>query len=136
MFRRDVDLTDVFCLSPPSQRGSLTQIPVVKETQVESGQFLLLSVLCMLSVLVALAVSVTFFCVRQRSHLHMKEKLSSLGTDTSTEATATYQVRTTPSPHCQPIALWHIRLVHMLFKCTRVFDWWSVHCCFCARVTV
>ncbi|XP_016887004.1 receptor-type tyrosine-protein phosphatase N2 isoform X2 [Cynoglossus semilaevis] len=74
-----------------SDRGSLTQIPVVKETRVESGQFLLLSVLCMLSVLVALAVSVTFFCVRQRSHLHMKEKLSSLGTDTSTEATATYQ---------------------------------------------
>lgn len=75
------------------QRGSLTQIPVVKETRVESGQFLLLSVLCMLFILVALAVSATFFCVRQRSHLHMKEKLASLGTDTSTDATATYQVR-------------------------------------------
>ncbi|TNN73368.1 Receptor-type tyrosine-protein phosphatase N2 [Liparis tanakae] len=72
-------------------RGSLTQIPVVKETRVESGQFLLLSVLCMLFILVALAVSTTFFCVRQRSHLRMKEKLASLGTDTSTEATATYQ---------------------------------------------
>uniref|UniRef100_A0A3B4TU55 Protein tyrosine phosphatase receptor type N2 n=1 Tax=Seriola dumerili TaxID=41447 RepID=A0A3B4TU55_SERDU len=74
-----------------SDRGSLTQIPVVKETRVESGQFLLLSVLCMLFILVALAVSATFFCVRQRSHLHMKEKLASLGTDTSTDATATYQ---------------------------------------------
>ncbi|CAB1418595.1 unnamed protein product [Pleuronectes platessa] len=73
------------------QRGSLTQIPMVKETRVESGQFLLLSVLCMLFILVALAVSATFFCVRQRSHLHMKEKLASLGTDTSTDATATYQ---------------------------------------------
>eukprot|EP00064_Thunnus_orientalis_P010148 superscaffoldBa00001347_g10174 len=72
-------------------RGSLTQIPMVKETRVESGQFLLLSVLCMLFILVALAVSATFFCVRQRSHLHMKEKLASLGTDTSTDATATYQ---------------------------------------------
>ena len=78
------------------QRGSLTQIPVVKETRVESGQFLLLSVLCMLFILVALAVSATFFCVRQRSHLRMKEKLASLGTDTSTDATATYQVRPTP----------------------------------------
>ncbi|CAF96732.1 unnamed protein product, partial [Tetraodon nigroviridis] len=57
----------------------------------ESGQFLLLSVLCMLFILVALAVSATFFCVRQRSHLRMKEKLASLGTDTSTDATATYQ---------------------------------------------
>lgn len=83
------------------QRGSLTQIPVVKETRVESGQFLLLSVLCMLFILVALAVSGTFFCVRQRSHLHMKEKLASFGTDTSTDATATYQVRATP--RCQPI---------------------------------
>ncbi|XP_045927897.1 receptor-type tyrosine-protein phosphatase N2 [Micropterus dolomieu] len=74
-----------------SDRGSLTQIPVVKETRVESGQFLLLSVLCMLFILVALAVSATFFCVRQRSHLRMKEKLSGLGTDSSTDATATYQ---------------------------------------------
>ncbi|MEQ2202398.1 hypothetical protein XENOCAPTIV_028087, partial [Xenoophorus captivus] len=78
------------------QRGSLTQIPVVKETRVESGQFLLLSVLCMLFILVALAVSATFFCVRQRSHLHMKEKLASLGTDTSHDATSAYQV--SPSP--------------------------------------
>uniref|UniRef100_A0A1A7WZE4 Protein tyrosine phosphatase, receptor type, N polypeptide 2 n=1 Tax=Iconisemion striatum TaxID=60296 RepID=A0A1A7WZE4_9TELE len=74
-----------------SDRGSLTQIPMVKETRVESGQFLLLSVLCMLFILVALAVSATFFCVRQRSHLRMKEKLASLGTDTSTDATAAYQ---------------------------------------------
>lgn len=74
----------------------MTQIPVVKETRVESGQFLLLSVLCMLFILVALAVSTTFFCVRQRSHLRMKEKLASLGTDTSTDATATYQVRPAP----------------------------------------
>lgn len=84
------------------QRGSLTQIPVVKETRVESGQFLVLSVLCMLFILVALAVSATFFCVRQRSHLRMKEKLASLGTDTSTDATTTYQVRPAP-PHCEPI---------------------------------
>ncbi|KAM3860759.1 receptor-type tyrosine-protein phosphatase N2 [Diretmus argenteus] len=74
-----------------SDRGSLTQIPVVKETRVESGQFLLLSVLCMLFVVVVLVLSTTFFCLRQRSHLRMKEKLASLGTDTSTDATATYQ---------------------------------------------
>ncbi|KAK1884936.1 Receptor-type tyrosine-protein phosphatase mu, partial [Dissostichus eleginoides] len=72
-------------------RGSLTEIPVVKTTRVESGQFLFLSVLCMIFILVALLVSTTFFCLRQRSHLRLKEKLSSLGTDTSTDATATYQ---------------------------------------------
>lgn len=102
------------------QGGSLTQIPVVKETRVESGQFLLLSVLCMLFILVVLAVSTTFFCVRQRSHLRMKEKLASLGTDTSTDATATYQVSptllalsqsggrsTSPSPDWREIASFH-----------------------------
>lgn len=74
-----------------SDRGSLTEIPVVKTTRVESGQFLFLSVLCMIFILVALLVSTTFFCLRQRSHLRLKEKLSSLGTDTSTDAPATYQ---------------------------------------------
>ncbi|KAI4785281.1 hypothetical protein KUCAC02_037861, partial [Chaenocephalus aceratus] len=78
--------------TPPSERGSLTEIPVVKTTRVESGQFLFLSVLCMIFILVALLVSTTFFCLRQRSHLRLKEKLSSLGTDTSTDAPATYQL--------------------------------------------
>ncbi|XP_051910046.1 receptor-type tyrosine-protein phosphatase N2 [Hippocampus zosterae] len=74
-----------------SDRGSLSHIPVVKETRVESGQLAILSVLCVLIILVVLVVSATFFCVRQQSHLHMKEKLSGLGTDTSSDATATYQ---------------------------------------------
>ncbi|XP_049605932.1 receptor-type tyrosine-protein phosphatase N2 isoform X2 [Syngnathus scovelli] len=74
-----------------SDRGSLDHIPVVKETRVESGQLAVLSVLCVLFILVVLAVSAIFFCVRQRSHLRMKEKLSGLGTDTSSDATATYQ---------------------------------------------
>ncbi|XP_077592647.1 receptor-type tyrosine-protein phosphatase N2 [Stigmatopora nigra] len=74
-----------------SDRGSLSRIPVVKETRVESGQLVVLSVLCVLFILVVLLVSATFFCVRQRSHLRMKEKLSSLGTDTGNDATATYQ---------------------------------------------
>uniref|UniRef100_A0A8C5HP20 Protein tyrosine phosphatase receptor type N2 n=1 Tax=Gouania willdenowi TaxID=441366 RepID=A0A8C5HP20_GOUWI len=72
-------------------KGSLTQIPVVKETRVESGQFLVLTILCSLFILVAVTVSATVFCVRQRSHLRMKEKLASLGTDTNTDATTTYQ---------------------------------------------
>ncbi|XP_057679841.1 receptor-type tyrosine-protein phosphatase N2 [Corythoichthys intestinalis] len=74
-----------------SDRGSLSRIPVVKETRVESGQLVVLSVLCVLFILVVLLVSATFFCVRQRSHLRIKEKLSSLGTDTGNDATATYQ---------------------------------------------
>lgn len=110
------------------QRGSLTQIPVVKETRVESGQFLLLSVLCMLFILVALAVSASFFCVRQRSHLRMKEKLASLGTDTSTDATATYQVRAPPSAWANQGTddlFWALSLEEhdTLLGCGRFSDW-------------
>ncbi|XP_046879844.1 receptor-type tyrosine-protein phosphatase N2 [Hypomesus transpacificus] len=74
-----------------SDRASLTQIPVVKETRVESGQFLVLSVLSMLFILGVLVSSGALFFLRQRSHLQMKEKLVSLGTDTGADATATYQ---------------------------------------------
>lgn len=86
------------------QRGSLSQIPVVKETRLESGQFLVLTIVSMVFVLGVLASSVSLFCQRHRSHLQLKEKLASLGTDTGADATATYQVRAGPlilnqSPH-------------------------------------
>ncbi|KAM6977679.1 receptor-type tyrosine-protein phosphatase N2 [Aplochiton taeniatus] len=74
-----------------SDKGSLTQIPVVKETRVEVGQFLVLSILSMVFILAVVASSGAVFCLRQRSQLRMKEKLASLGTDTSTDATSTYQ---------------------------------------------
>ena len=68
----------------------------------ESSQFLLLSLLLLLFVMLLLAASGAAFCVRQRSLLlRRKEKLASLGTDTSSDATATYQVR--PCPGRRPI---------------------------------
>ncbi|KAG7254363.1 hypothetical protein CRUP_025528, partial [Coryphaenoides rupestris] len=74
------------------RRGVLSQLPVVKETRVESSQLLLLSLLLLLFVLLLLASSGAVLCVRRRSLLlRRKEKLSSLGTDTSSDATATYQ---------------------------------------------
>ncbi|XP_023829162.1 receptor-type tyrosine-protein phosphatase N2-like [Salvelinus sp. IW2-2015] len=74
-----------------SDKGSLKQIPVVKESHLESGQFMVLAIISMVLITGALAVSGWFFCLRHRSHLQLKEKLASLGTDTSADATATYQ---------------------------------------------
>uniref|UniRef100_A0A8C7Q3B4 Protein tyrosine phosphatase receptor type N2 n=1 Tax=Oncorhynchus mykiss TaxID=8022 RepID=A0A8C7Q3B4_ONCMY len=79
----------LFSLS--SQKGSLRQIPVVKESHLESGQFMVLTIISMVLIMGALAVSGWLFCLRHRSHLQLKEKLASLGTDTSADATATYQ---------------------------------------------
>uniref|UniRef100_A0A4W5N6P6 Protein tyrosine phosphatase receptor type N2 n=1 Tax=Hucho hucho TaxID=62062 RepID=A0A4W5N6P6_9TELE len=74
-----------------SQKGSLRQIPVVTESRLESGQFLVLTVISMVLIMGALAASGWLFCLRHRSHLQLKEKLASLGTDTSADATSTYQ---------------------------------------------
>ncbi|XP_045558118.1 receptor-type tyrosine-protein phosphatase N2 isoform X2 [Salmo salar] len=74
-----------------SDKGSLRQIPVVKESHLESGQFMVLTIISMVLIMGALAVSGWLFCLRHRSHLQLKEKLASLGTDTSADATATYQ---------------------------------------------
>ncbi|XP_029556064.1 receptor-type tyrosine-protein phosphatase N2 isoform X3 [Salmo trutta] len=74
-----------------SDKGSLRQIPVVKESHLESGQFMVLTIISMVLIIGALAVSGWLFCLRHRSHLQLKEKLASLGTDTSADATATYQ---------------------------------------------
>ncbi|XP_055785205.1 receptor-type tyrosine-protein phosphatase N2 isoform X1 [Salvelinus fontinalis] len=74
-----------------SDKGSLRQIPVVTESRLESGQFLVLTVISMVLIMGALAASGWLFCLRHRSHLQMKEKLASLGTDTSADATSTYQ---------------------------------------------
>uniref|UniRef100_A0AAY5K321 Protein tyrosine phosphatase receptor type N2 n=1 Tax=Esox lucius TaxID=8010 RepID=A0AAY5K321_ESOLU len=69
----------------------LKQIPVVKENRLESGQFLVLTVISVALIMGALAASGSLLCLRHRSELQLKEKLANLGTDTSTDATATYQ---------------------------------------------
>ncbi|XP_014036135.1 receptor-type tyrosine-protein phosphatase N2 isoform X3 [Salmo salar] len=74
-----------------SDKGSLRQIPVVTESRLESGQFLVLTVISMVLIMGALAASGWLFCLRHRSHLQLKKKLASLGTDTSADATSTYQ---------------------------------------------
>lgn len=82
------------------QRSKLNQIPIVKHSHVESSNFLVLTVVSMVFIVMVLGVSGALYCLRHHSHLKLKEKLASLGTDTSADATAAYQVRapTLPPP--------------------------------------
>ncbi|CAB1454143.1 unnamed protein product [Pleuronectes platessa] len=75
----------------PQQSGSqINQIPN-KYSQAESTKFLILTVVSILCIVGVLLASTVVYCLRHRSHHKLKEKLTNLGTDTSSDATATYQ---------------------------------------------
>ncbi|KTG06592.1 hypothetical protein cypCar_00010354 [Cyprinus carpio] len=76
---------------PSSRRGKLNHIPVVKQSQVEPGNFLILVVVSMVFIVMVLGMSGALYCLRHRSHHKLKEKLSGLGSYTGHDATAAYQ---------------------------------------------
>uniref|UniRef100_A0A3Q3BHH3 Receptor-type tyrosine-protein phosphatase N2-like n=1 Tax=Kryptolebias marmoratus TaxID=37003 RepID=A0A3Q3BHH3_KRYMA len=70
--------------------SQIKQIPT-KYSQGESTKFLVLTVVSILCIVGVLLASTVVYCLRHRSHHKLKEKLTNLGTDTSSDATATYQ---------------------------------------------
>ncbi|XP_008289310.1 receptor-type tyrosine-protein phosphatase N2-like [Stegastes partitus] len=70
--------------------SQINQIPT-KYSQAESTKFLILTVVSILCIVGVLLASTVVYCLRHRSHHKLKEKLTNLGTDTSGDATATYQ---------------------------------------------
>uniref|UniRef100_A0A1A7XMF9 Protein tyrosine phosphatase, receptor type, N polypeptide 2 n=1 Tax=Iconisemion striatum TaxID=60296 RepID=A0A1A7XMF9_9TELE len=70
--------------------SQIKQIPT-KYSQGESTKFLILTVVSILCIVGVLLASTVVYCLRNRSHHKLKEKLTNLGTDTSGDATATYQ---------------------------------------------
>ncbi|XP_066537009.1 receptor-type tyrosine-protein phosphatase N2 [Hoplias malabaricus] len=74
-----------------SDRTKLNQIPIIKHSHVEPSNFLVLSMVSVAFVAVVLGLSGALFCMRHHSHYKLKERLASLGTDTSNDATAAYQ---------------------------------------------
>uniref|UniRef100_A0A669DUX1 Receptor-type tyrosine-protein phosphatase N2 n=1 Tax=Oreochromis niloticus TaxID=8128 RepID=A0A669DUX1_ORENI len=72
------------------QGSQINQIPT-KYSQTESTKFLILTVVSILCIVGVLLASTVVYCLRHRSHHKLKEKLTNLGTDTSSDATATYQ---------------------------------------------
>lgn len=70
--------------------SQINQIPT-KYSQAESTKFLILTVVSILCIVGVLLASTVVYCLRHRSHHKIKEKLTNLGTDTGSDATATYQ---------------------------------------------
>ncbi|XP_076005158.1 receptor-type tyrosine-protein phosphatase N2-like [Genypterus blacodes] len=70
--------------------SKINQIPT-KYSQAESTKFLVLTVVSILCIVAVLLASTVVYCLRHRSHHKLKEKLTNLGTDSSSDATATYQ---------------------------------------------
>ncbi|XP_074918305.1 receptor-type tyrosine-protein phosphatase N2 isoform X3 [Chelonoidis abingdonii] len=73
------------------EKSKLKLLPHRAAEDEDSTKFIiltLLSIACIIGVLVASGV---LYCLRHQSHHRLKEKLSALGTDTSSDATAAYQ---------------------------------------------
>ncbi|KAM9323433.1 receptor-type tyrosine-protein phosphatase N2-like [Pholidichthys leucotaenia] len=70
--------------------SQINQLPT-KYSQAESTKFLVLTVVSILCIVGVLLASTVVYCLRHRSHHKIKEKLTNLGTDTSSDATAAYQ---------------------------------------------
>lgn len=73
------------------QENQIKQIPT-KYSQAESTKYLVLTLVSILCIVGVLLASTVVYCLRHRSHHKLKEKLTTLGTDTAGDATATYQV--------------------------------------------
>ncbi|XP_048019965.1 solute carrier organic anion transporter family member 5A1b isoform X2 [Megalobrama amblycephala] len=73
-----------------TDRSKLNQIPT-KYSRSESMKFLILTVISIICITGVLLASSVVYCLRHRSHHKLKEKLTNLGSDTTTDATATYQ---------------------------------------------
>ncbi|XP_052332963.1 receptor-type tyrosine-protein phosphatase N2-like isoform X2 [Oncorhynchus keta] len=73
-----------------TDRSQISQIPT-KYSAAESAKFLILTVVSILCIVAVLLASIVVYCLRHHSYLKLKEKLTSLGTDTGSDATSTYQ---------------------------------------------
>lgn len=68
----------------------INQIPT-KYSQAESTKFLVLTVVSILCIIGVLLASTVVYCLRNRSHHKLKEKLTNLGQETAPDPTAAYQ---------------------------------------------
>ncbi|XP_056600342.1 solute carrier organic anion transporter family member 5A1b [Triplophysa dalaica] len=73
-----------------TDRSKLNEIPT-KYSRSESLKFLILTVISLVCIAGVLLASTVIYCLRHRSHHKLKEKLTNLTSDQTTDATATYQ---------------------------------------------
>uniref|UniRef100_A0A8C3LVI9 Protein tyrosine phosphatase receptor type N2 n=1 Tax=Chrysolophus pictus TaxID=9089 RepID=A0A8C3LVI9_CHRPC len=87
---RSAPRTQALPLSPPLQKSHVPPLPQRGE-EAESAKFLLLTLLSLACIAGVLAASGVVYCLRHRAHHRLKEKLSALGADAGSDATAAYQ---------------------------------------------
>ncbi|KAL4624668.1 receptor-type tyrosine-protein phosphatase N2 [Arapaima gigas] len=73
-----------------TDKSTLTQLPT-RNSQAESTKFLILTVISIVCIIGVLVASTVVYALRHRSHHKLKEKLTSLATDTGSGPSATYQ---------------------------------------------
>eukprot|EP00076_Gallus_gallus_P038546 XP_025004084.1 receptor-type tyrosine-protein phosphatase N2 isoform X2 [Gallus gallus] len=73
--------------------GEKSHVPPLPQRgeEAESAKFLLLTLLSLACIAGVLAASGVVYCLRHRAHHRLKEKLSALGADAGSDATAAYQ---------------------------------------------
>uniref|UniRef100_A0A672NUT3 Receptor-type tyrosine-protein phosphatase N2-like n=1 Tax=Sinocyclocheilus grahami TaxID=75366 RepID=A0A672NUT3_SINGR len=81
---------DIYGYIITDTESKLNQIPT-KYSRSESLKFLILTVISIICITGVLLASSVVYCLRHRSHHKLKEKLTNLGSDPTTDATATYQ---------------------------------------------
>uniref|UniRef100_A0A672UFT1 Tyrosine-protein phosphatase domain-containing protein n=1 Tax=Strigops habroptila TaxID=2489341 RepID=A0A672UFT1_STRHB len=72
------------------EKNNVPPLPQRRE-EAESAKFLLLTLLSLACIAGVLAASGIAYCLRHRAHRRLKEKLSALGGDAGSDATAAYQ---------------------------------------------
>ncbi|XP_061323983.1 receptor-type tyrosine-protein phosphatase N2 isoform X1 [Pezoporus flaviventris] len=72
------------------EKNNVPPLPQHRE-EAESAKFLLLTLLSLACIAGVLAASGVAYCLRHRAHRRLKEKLSALGGDAGSDATAAYQ---------------------------------------------
>ncbi|XP_074841157.1 receptor-type tyrosine-protein phosphatase N2 isoform X2 [Carettochelys insculpta] len=73
------------------EKSKLKLLPHRTEEEEDSTKFILLTLLSIACIVGVLVASGVLYCIRHHSHHRLKEKLSTLGTDTGSDATLAYQ---------------------------------------------
>ncbi|KAM4027401.1 receptor-type tyrosine-protein phosphatase N2 [Anomaloglossus baeobatrachus] len=73
-----------------AEKSKLKLLPHRLEEE-DSTKFIILTLISIACIIGVLSGSGVIYCLRHQSHHKLKEKLSALGTDSSTDATSTYQ---------------------------------------------
>ncbi|XP_060638557.2 receptor-type tyrosine-protein phosphatase N2 isoform X2 [Anolis sagrei] len=73
------------------EKKKLQLLPHRAQEEEETTKFIILTLLSIACIVGVLVVSGVIYCLRHGSHHKLKEKLSGLGTDTGSDATAAYQ---------------------------------------------